>query len=210
MNYKTGLMVLFWVFALQGCATMNADECLLSDWHAIGYEDGSKGMTADRLGKHRKACAKHGVAPDMEAYRAGRDEGLFEFCQPQNGFSLGTRGGQYNGVCPSGLDADFVDAYRAGRKLYDLESSIRSADNQIRYKRHAVDEIEDDITHHEAALIADATTSEDRVRLLGETKDLSEEKGTLEAEIIGLVHLRATRLQQLAVYRETLAYQYPY
>lgn len=210
MKYRVWLLVLAGALALQGCATMSADECLTSDWHAIGYEDGARGMSSDHLGKRRKACAKHGVTPDFEAYRAGRDRGLQEFCQPQIGFSLGSRGGQYNGVCPTELDMDFVDAYRAGRKLYDLESSIHAADNQIRYKKHAVDDIEDEILARETALIADGTAVEDRLRLLAETKDLSEEKGNLEVEIVDLERAKAIRVQQLAAYKEEITYQYPY
>jgi hypothetical protein len=45
---------------------MSADECAVSDWRAIGFEDGSQGYTSDRLGDHRKACAKHGMAPNFD------------------------------------------------------------------------------------------------------------------------------------------------
>ena len=40
---------------LGGCATMSGDECATSDWTAIGYEDGSRGYTTERFGKHSKA-----------------------------------------------------------------------------------------------------------------------------------------------------------
>ena len=63
MNSKFGLIFATIAIAgLSGCATMSGDECLTSDWNAIGYEDGARGYTADRIGKHRKACAKHGVS----------------------------------------------------------------------------------------------------------------------------------------------------
>ncbi len=71
---------------------MNADECMTSDWSAIGYEDGAHGYTMDRMGKHRKACAKHGVTPDLTAYQNGRDRGLVEYCQPGRGFSKASMG----------------------------------------------------------------------------------------------------------------------
>ena len=116
---------------LGGCATMSGDECRVSDWRSIGYEDGVKGYSGDRIGSHRKACAKHGVTPDMQEYQAGRAEGLKEFCQPQNGFRVGARGGSYSGVCPDDLEDDFFDAYQAGRQLYTLESSLRSATSHI-------------------------------------------------------------------------------
>ena len=55
-----------------------------------------------------------------------------------------------------------------------------------------------------------STTIEDWLRLLAETKDLSEEKGNLEVEIVDLERARAIRVQQLAAYKEEITYQYPY
>ncbi|MET0809299.1 MAG: DUF2799 domain-containing protein [Pseudoxanthomonas sp.] len=81
------------ILALSGCATMNKDECLTVDWRTVGYEDGVAGRSGDRIAQHRKACAKHGVAPDLDAYQSGRDQGLREYCQPDNGYQLGARGG---------------------------------------------------------------------------------------------------------------------
>ena len=77
MIKNSGLVLLAVISAgLSGCATMSGDECMTSDWSAIGYEDGSRGYTTERLTKHRKACAKHGVTLDFTAYQDGRDQGL--------------------------------------------------------------------------------------------------------------------------------------
>ncbi len=112
------------IAGLSGCATMSGDECLTSDWAAIGYEDGARGYTSDRLSQHRKACAKHGVTVDFAAYRDGREQGLEEYCQPGRGFDIGVNGGRYNGVCSVDLEADFLDAYNAGYHLYSLRSNV--------------------------------------------------------------------------------------
>ena len=70
---------------LAGCSsTMSKDECRTVDWRTVGYEDGVAGRSGERIGEHRKACAEHGVTPDLNAYRAGRAEGLREYCQPHN------------------------------------------------------------------------------------------------------------------------------
>ena len=80
MNLRTaGILTIISLLGLSGCATMSADECVMSDWHTIGFEDGARGYTADQLGNRRKSCAKHGVAPDFEAYQAGREEGLRQY-----------------------------------------------------------------------------------------------------------------------------------
>ncbi|MEX2123173.1 MAG: DUF2799 domain-containing protein [Woeseia sp.] len=193
------------LLVLNGCASMSGDECAMSDWHTIGFEDGSRGYAADRLGDHRKACAKHGVAPDFQAYRAGRDEGLQQFCQPSRGFNLGANGGNYNGVCNAHLEPRFLDAYRSGYHLYNLRSNVNSATHQIGAREGELDDIKELIRSKEAALIARDTTTEERILLLADLKELSERTGQLESEIHLLIDDRARHEEQLASYQATLA-----
>ena len=190
---------------MSGCATMSADECLSSDWQAIGFEDGSRGYTADRIGHHRKACGKHGVAPDLRQYQAGRAEGLQEFCQPQRGFNLGAAGGQYNGVCPVELEPDFLDAFRTGAQLHTLRSNVNAANYQINARDKELKQIKEQMRAKEAALIAKETPVEERVLILADLKELSERTGQLEQEIEQLVADRAVHEDQLASYEAVLA-----
>ena len=192
------------VLLISGCATMGKDECLTVDWRSIGYEDGARGYSAERIGEHRKACAKHSVTPDLQAYQAGRAAGLQEFCQPHKGFQLGSRGGNYAGVCPAELEPDFVEAYRVGRVLYGMESSVRSAASQISAKERRLDQIPKDILESESELIQDGLSVEQRVLLLAEIKDLAEEAGRLEQEIKALIADKTRREDQLADYRVSL------
>lgn len=193
------------MLGVSGCASMSADECAMSDWRTIGFEDGAQGYTADRLGNHRKACAKHGVAPDFEAYQSGRSEGLRQYCQPSRGFNVGAAGGRYNGVCPGDLEPDFVDAFNAGHQLYNLRASVNSANYQIAAKRTELEIAEKRILEAELLLIARDTTTENRILLLAELKDLSERTGQLEAQIVELIEERVVYEQQLASYEETIA-----
>lgn len=205
LRKRTSLLLSLLVIGLAGCATMSGDECATSDWTAVGYEDGSRGYTSDRFGKHRKACAKHGITADFQAYQQGRSQGLVEFCQPSRGFNLGANGGQYNGVCAVELEADFLDAYRVGQQLYTLRSNVNSANSMIYNKKHELEDIEDQVTHNEALLIGDQTTTEDRVLLLAELKRLSERTGELEIEIEALIADRARHEQTLQHYEQTVA-----
>jgi len=202
---RTSILLSLLVIGLAGCATMSSDECATSDWTAVGYEDGSRGYTSERFSKHRKACAKHGVTADFQAYQQGRSQGLVEFCQPGRGFNLGANGGQYNGVCSVELEADFLDAYRVGQQLYKLRSNVSSANSQINYKKHELEDIDDQISHNEALLIGDQTTTEDRVLLLAELKQLSERTGELEIEIEVLIADRARHEQDLEHYEQNVA-----
>lgn len=193
------------VVGLSGCATMSADECMTSDWSAIGYEDGSRGYTTDRLGQHRKACAKHGVTPDFTAYQNGRDRGLIEYCQPRRGFNVGSNGGSYNGVCEVNLEEDFLDGYNAGYRLYTLRSDVNNANSQIYAKENQLDEIDDEVAHIAAALISDETSSEQRVFLLADLKKLSERAGELDTEIKELIDYRARAEVALQQYQMVVA-----
>jgi hypothetical protein len=177
-----------------------ADQRLRDD----GYEDGARGYPPERIGSHRKACAKHSVTPDLQAYQAGRAEGLQEFCQPHKGFQLGSRGGNYAGVCPAELEPDFVEAYRVGRVLYGMESSVRSAASQISTKERRLDQIPKEILESEATLVQNGIAVEQRVLLLAEIKELAEEAGRLDQEIKALIADKARREDQLADYRASL------
>ena len=200
-----GLLTLSTLFVLSGCASMSADECAMSDWHTIGYEDGSMGYTAARIGEHRKACAKHGVAPDFNAYQAGHSEGVRQYCQPSRAFNVAASGGRYNGICPSDLEPDFVDAFNSGHRLYQLRSNVNSANYEINAKRAELERTENQIRQAEADLIDPETPTEDRILLLVDLKDFAERKGTLEAEIVELIEERAGYERDLAAYEAYIA-----
>lgn len=206
MSNKLNLIwVAFALAGLSGCATMSSDECLTSDWRIIGFEDGTRGYTADRIGQHRKACAKHGVTPDFAAYQSGRDEGLVEFCQPSRGFQMGSRGGRYNGVCSVNLEPDFLEAYNAGYHLYTLRSNLSHVNSQISSTKNELEDIDEAVIATELALIGGDNTREEAVQLLLDLKELSERNGRLEAELEGLYEDRAHHEVELEHYRMDVA-----
>ncbi len=199
------LLVIGLAVVLSGCATMNADQCAMSDWHAVGYEDGSRGYTSDRFGQYRKACAKHSVSPDFQAYQVGRKEGLVEYCRPSRGFNLGASGGRYNGVCDVALEEEFLDAYRVGSQLHTLRSNVNRVNNAIASREQQIEENTETIAAKQATLIAADTAVEDRVIILADLKRLSEEQGELETEIDQLIEERARHETELADYETTVA-----
>ena len=201
--FPVALMIL----GLSGCASMSADECLMSDWSAIGYEDGARGYTTDRFSQHRKACAKHGVAADFEAYKRGREDGLLEFCQPTRGYTFGVNGGRYNGVCSADVEPEFVQAYNAGYHLYSLRAAVSSATSAIKTKQAELKYAEDRIVDVGVELISEETTTKERVDLLAEMKKLSERTGELESEIEFLIAEKARAEQELQLYEQTLVAQ---
>jgi hypothetical protein len=193
------------VIGLSGCASMSGDECATSDWSAVGYEDGSRGYTTERFSRHRKACAKHGITADFQAYQQGRTQGLVEFCQPTRGFNLGASGGHYNAVCAADLEPEFLDAYRVGRQLYTLRANVNSANAQIHDREHELESIAESVRDAEVLLISADTSTEDRILLLSDLKRLSERVGELETEIEMLIADRASHEQELRHYQQTVA-----
>jgi hypothetical protein len=113
------------------CASLDKDECLHADWYAIGLEDGARGRAVERLGDHRRACAKHNVAPDTDRYVAGRNEGLKSFCTYERGFSEGRAGHGYAAGCPQPQGGQFLAGYHRGRELHELHRRLGELEKDI-------------------------------------------------------------------------------
>ena len=177
------LLGCFMMLLVSGCATLNKDECLYSDWRLIGFEDGSAGQPGSRIGEHRKACARHGIKPDVQAYQAGRKEGLEAYCQEIKGYNIGLSGRRYQGVCPRALEDRFLAGYDLGRaiyiataKVYDLQTGIRASENRLVENKKALEEAE-------AKLVSYGLSRTERVEILADIKSLAKEQEKLENDI---------------------------
>jgi Protein of unknown function (DUF2799) len=196
--------VLVCALAASGCSTLSKSECLVADWESVGYTDGVGGYSGDRIAQHRKACAKHGVAPDLALYQAGRQTGLREFCQPANGYRLGTNGYNYTGVCAGELEPAFLSSYQSGHQLYVLQSKVSNATNQIESRRAELSRIEGSIVKKSALIISSEATEEQRAQALVDTKQMAERAGKLKQEIRQLEEDRVHYQRDLDEYRATL------
>lgn len=112
------VLILVSVVVLGGCATLSRDQCLESDWQAIGRADALVGYQTSRLEEHRQACFDYGVQPDFEAYKQGHAQGLVNYCTFKGGFKAGYGGYRYYQLCPATVEADFLDGYEMGRDIY--------------------------------------------------------------------------------------------
>ena len=171
---------------IQGCASLDKDECKLADWRLIGYQDGVTGKSATAVGEYREDCAKHAVVPDLDAYRAGRDEGLQQYCKAGNGYRLGNAGRGLAAVCPTALEGDFRDAYNAGRKLYLARSAVNKTHTRINNRKQALSTLGDNRAQKLAALIADGLKADQRIMTLYELNELQQEMDSVEDEIVDL------------------------
>lgn len=191
--------------ALGGCASMGKDECKAIDWRAVGYEDGATGQGVERMASRRQACAKHGVTLDLDAYRAGREEGLREFCQPASGFRAGSRGRDFTGACPADLAPGFNDAYHSGRTLWRLESRVNDTARGIQHRRAQIDEIDSALVATTLAMVGDGKTPQERAQALLDSRSLTDRRGLLVAEIESLERALPGYEAELQAYRFELA-----
>jgi hypothetical protein len=194
------------LFALVGCAGMSEQACLASDWQTVGFEDGASGRPVASIGGYRQQCAKHGVAPDLASYRAGHAAGIESYCRASRGFDVGRNGGTYQGVCPAGLETDFLAAYHSGRRLYDLEASVRSIDARLAGNARAQESIRQELTQIGVTMASDETSAEQRVQLVARAAELGKRHGEISTENGSLQEERAIVALELDEYRETLAY----
>jgi hypothetical protein len=158
-----------------GCASMSAQECVTADWRAVGFEDGVRGHTADAVARHRKACAKAGVTADQQAYEAGRQAGLEEFCRPARG------------VCPVELERDFLRAYEDGRRFYDLERGVRDTEQALNRIERELQVARDELVAGEERLIEGGGTSAERARIVEANRDIATQIGQMENERANLL-----------------------
>jgi len=186
-THKRNVLIIGAFLALtQGCASLDKDECMLADWRLIGYQDGVAGKSAAAVGEYREDCAKHAVVPDLDAYRAGREEGLQQYCKADNGYRLGNAGRGLAAVCPTALEDDFRDAYNTGRKLYLARSAVNKTHARIDSRKQTLSTLEDSRAQKLAALIADGLKADQRVMILYEVNELQQEMDSVEDEIVDL------------------------
>lgn len=179
------IMVCTVALIIGGCAGSGMDlaQCRTADWRAIGFEDGKQGRSAAALGHHRKDCAAHGVTPDFAAYRHGHEIGIGEFCRPQNGYRLGTRGYRYKGVCPAHLENAFLSAHSSGLGLHKRRLAVKRIQRQIRRKHSRSQKIERLMAEKTATLVQTQTTASRRMTLGVELKQLTVERVEIERAI---------------------------
>lgn len=182
---------------LNGCATMNEAGCRNADWKIIGMEDGSEGRLPAYLGEHRSACSRYNIKPDLNIYLTGHEIGVRQYCTEANGYNVGKNGDKYNGVCPSSLEADFLETYEYGHEHYLLQSEIDSLESSIRYNKGEIEELEEEISKLEAQIISNQTTEVQRVTLLETVKKSQTEIGGLEKENLKYAENKAVLNEKL-------------
>ena len=151
---------------LGGCATIPEEQCAKVEWYDLGVKDGLAGyVAADRLVRHRDACAGVKIVPDEKRYRQGYQVGLAEYCQPENAVQEGLKGRSYANVC----NQTFKLIHQAAYDVYSLKRRIDTNLTAVRGK--------------EAELRDEKTSASRRNQLRSEIRDLDRQRETLRDDL---------------------------
>jgi hypothetical protein len=191
---------------LGACAAkMSKDECRTVDWRTVGYEDGVAGQPGNRIGEHRRACAEHGVTPDLNAYLAGRDRGPARILPATQWLS-------------GGRERPHVLRHLSRRPRTNVRAGVRRGPRPLctgttghgyrsrdRYRRREIRRLEDRVAESAFDVIDASATPEQRAQGVLDTKQAAERIGQLKAEITSLEQERARYQAELDAYRRTVA-----
>ena len=129
------------IFLINGCATLDKDECRSADWKAIGYEDGSDGyVLATRFKQHRQACSKHGIKANFNRYRSGHDQGIRSYCTASQGYKLGKYNRGFPSHCPTDLSGNVRRGYDFGHDIYLEKREFQQQVKSLQSDLEAIDE----------------------------------------------------------------------
>jgi hypothetical protein len=126
-----------------GCVTPNEKECRLVDWREQGRVDGAAGYESSRPGDRADACSKYNVVSDADAYRAGREEGLRQYCTPENALKQGMKGANYRKVCSGETGQAFAVIYARGKALHLIQNDRQVMQNRFDEERNAQANVKD-------------------------------------------------------------------
>lgn len=177
---------------LGGCAsapepprpTLTAEQCVSSDWRALGYSDGQVGRGTDWMQRHVTACAISGVTPDAEAYSAGMIEGHRAYCVPARGFRVAAAGRRYtNGWCAADLEPAFLTGYADGIIVHEAYQATVTADSRLAEARRRLDQVGYDTTAAEQRLAVEGITEAEVDSLRARLRNLRDERETTQRTI---------------------------
>ncbi len=166
---------------LGGCATMSPEECMVADWYRIGEQDARAGRSNDFLAQRAGDCDEAGYPADVDAWRAGFEDGLLSFCTIDEGFRFGLEGQRYQNSCPTGLERDFLEGYDLGHNIHQLSARVDASRRELERINRQLRDLERE-ERPDREEIADVRERRDRVsdRLRAEEVELATLRGVAQ------------------------------
>lgn len=114
------------VVVLSGCAGLTSKECNNADWVGVGYDIGEQGQKQKAFDEFVSQCSEFNVTPNKEEFIRGYNEGLETYCTNRNGYEQGKLNKKYLKVCPSNLEASFMEGYKTGKEEYRQNEVLKT------------------------------------------------------------------------------------
>jgi hypothetical protein len=124
---------------ISGCTTMDVSQCRSVEWFKVGLIDGRRGLPADYLQQHQKACEASGREVAAQEYEAGRQQGLLEYCTPGEAYRAGSEGKSYRGVCSQEVEKEFLTQFAAGRQTWQLKQERAELREEQKRRREEIE-----------------------------------------------------------------------
>jgi len=114
---------------LAGCTnqslikTLTSKSCPHHDWYRLGYTEGLQGKPIKQLKTTFPDCDSTFIL-EQTAYESGWQEGINQYCIPQNALRLGKMGQTNKATCPLDKQEAFVAAWKKALKTYCTPNTI--------------------------------------------------------------------------------------
>lgn len=156
----SSLLGLLTIANLTGCSTFSKQQCLEMDWKAQGFSTANNGESlTEGIAYFNQECGReHSIRVDSQLFKLGYDQGLKEFCSPENAFASGNKGVVYKGTCAQYSEDKFLSKYLAGRaafterRVVELESKVDDLESQVSNLKSEVSDKESQIRTLEGQL----------------------------------------------------------
>lgn len=196
MKIKSLTATLFLCTSLSACSIMNEQECQTANWSALGYLDGSQGVTVNQFNERNSACSKYAVRANFNEYKTGYTQGLTKYCTESNGFFVGSQGNSYQGVCTPTTANKFLKGYRHGQQLFTLKNKVSQAEQALTDEQYALEHQQQTLNDLKNSLIYDQLTPYQRRQKLEQIEDINNKPNKIRQKTKQLNHLKY-QLQQL-------------
>lgn len=75
---------------------------------------------------------------NREAFEAGFNKGLVDYCTPERAYQMGRSGQPYSGVCPAELEDEVIGAHLKGKRLAQRLAELEEENAQIEIQIEAL------------------------------------------------------------------------
>lgn len=141
-SFSTVILTLPILMIITSCSTFSKKECASMSWENQGYSSAYEGKQKDQaLQYYMKECgAEYGVQPNPVAFETGYAKGLISYCTTKRGQEVGLNGGEYQNICPTGKDQEFLKTFIPAKmqfmskqisELEEANSSLKSKNSDL-------------------------------------------------------------------------------